>query len=126
MALAVGRLAGRRGDTRTLLALGLPLALVAGSLAAVQPKLVVGLIGSILALFLAFTLPESILLGAFMFVTLSGFRPFPPVFGFHVQAQYFLLLPMLVRSLNTPRRISPELTARWRMPVRAAVIVVGA
>jgi hypothetical protein len=126
MALYAGRLSGGRGDTRTLLAFGLPLGIIAGCLAAVQPKLVVGLVGSILALFLAFTLPESILLGAFMFVTLSGFRPFPPVFGFHIQAQYFLLLPMLLRSLITPLAMSPQVSARWRLLIRSALAVVGA
>lgn len=98
--------------------------LAAGSLTAFDSRIALALVAAVAGLFLAFTLPESLLLATFLFITLSGWRPFPPVLGFHVQAQYFLLLPMLLRSLLAKPIIPEAVRKRWRPLVLAAAAMV--
>ncbi|MGH2444213.1 MAG: hypothetical protein ACRDFX_13745, partial [Chloroflexota bacterium] len=99
--------------------------LAIGALTAYSTSLAVAAVGSVIALVLAFTLPETLLLAVFAFLSLSGIRPFPPVFGFHIQVQYFLLLPMLVRSLLTPLQGEAWFRDRWRPIIWLSVILVA-
>jgi O-antigen/teichoic acid export membrane protein len=100
------------------------LAAVAGGAAAFSPYLTVGAVVGMAVLWLSFLLPTRVLLFGYLLITLSGFRPLPPILGFHVQAQYFLIPALFLRSL-TANIAAGEDQGRWRPLVRASTIFVG-
>ncbi len=124
--MAVNTLVGRGTLARTIPVGVILLGLAAGAATAVSPYFTLAAVAGIAVFYLTFLLPARVLLFAFAIVTLSGFRPFPPVFGFHIQAEYFLVVPLLVRAWASERPADPSVTRLWKPLTTSSLLVVGA
>src|SRR5919202_2978497 len=83
-------------------------------------------LGVVAAVLVGFALPPTMLLYAFVFLSLSGVRPLPPIFGYDVQAQYILLPAICARFFLFTRAQGPARQRQTRPLIWSVVLLLAA